>query len=392
MLLTLVVILLLIWVAVVWSIYSSFVTFFSNFSETENYTKAYYASIAALERAELVVKQREPWFVWIGWWTSSINNQWKIEWENQNEYNTKESGSIGNKVETTDWITDSWFSYLSSNNNQWTNLLRTIHSRDTQIPAAWQWNVDSLLLSEDSLDYNFMDYENTENFLLYYDNSLWNPYQKHKCADWWCTKSSISSIEWSIRLPPYIRDQNFWELDDTHSLSKSLQSPKNDAIIDWQIRWKYNNNPFTIYSVQKVSSNNVQAGDTAIREADINAGLNLNFENKRNPISNRSLNNGEVAIISQDQQILESKSYKQIFEDANSSDLQLKLSLLNILQSKNPKLIYPFLEYKLIFWNEISAKYFTINAEWKYDNFQVNTIIYKPTAKESVLWNFTIIF
>jgi hypothetical protein len=34
--------------------------FYSNFSETENYHKAYYASISALERAELVIKQRQP--------------------------------------------------------------------------------------------------------------------------------------------------------------------------------------------------------------------------------------------------------------------------------------------------------------------------------------------
>jgi hypothetical protein len=45
---------------VVGALYSGFLTFYNNFSETENYNKAYYAAIAALERSELVVKQHEP--------------------------------------------------------------------------------------------------------------------------------------------------------------------------------------------------------------------------------------------------------------------------------------------------------------------------------------------
>jgi hypothetical protein len=34
--------------------------FYQNFTETENYHKARYAAIAATERAELAIKQREP--------------------------------------------------------------------------------------------------------------------------------------------------------------------------------------------------------------------------------------------------------------------------------------------------------------------------------------------
>ena len=67
MLLTLVIILILIWSAVVWSLYSNFLTFYENFTEAENYHKARYASIAAIERAELVIKQREPGYIW-SWW------------------------------------------------------------------------------------------------------------------------------------------------------------------------------------------------------------------------------------------------------------------------------------------------------------------------------------
>jgi hypothetical protein len=55
-------------------------------------------------------------------------------------------------------------------------------------------------------------------------------------------------------------------------------------------------------------------------------------------------------------------------------------------------MIYPYLEYYLNFDNDVADKYFKINGEWKYKDYQVNIIMYKPTVKESVLWNFTAIF
>jgi hypothetical protein len=51
------------------------------------------------------------------------------------------------------------------------------------------------------------------------------------------------------------------------------------------------------------------------------------------------------------------------------------------------------LEYSVYFWWEnVSDKYFTINGQWNFKDYQVNTVIQKPTAKESILWNFTSIF
>ena len=107
MLIILVLILLLIWSAVVWTIYSNFLVFYSNFSESENYHKAYYASISALERWELVVKQHKPWYMGSGgfilWvWTWSI-------------YRDLFNNPIDN------WWSDgslSWFSYFEKNQNK----------------------------------------------------------------------------------------------------------------------------------------------------------------------------------------------------------------------------------------------------------------------------------
>ena len=383
MLLTLVITLLLVWAAVIGSIYSNFLTFFSNFSETENYNKAYYASIAALERAELVIRQREPWYVWSGWWKSSINNKWEVILTYTWIKNTP----------TSDWVIGvDKFSYLSSWSYKWTDIFRDIDSRTSQIPK-WQWNIDWMMTSGDSNEYNMMNYENAELFLMYYDNSTWNPYNTGDTV-----KSNITNISWTIRLPEYLRS-NFWLLDTNHSLSTT--GVKDDAIVDWQVRWKYHNlnnltdRSFTIYSFQDIVDKKPRQKDTAIRETNINDGVKLEFWNSYwNPISknnNISREKWEITIISPYEAEIKSwAKYKEIFD--NWSNLQLRLSLLNLLQTTTEWIIYPFLEYKLDFWTDISDKYFKINAEWKFDNFQVNTIIYRPTTQESILWDFTVIF
>ena len=166
MLVTLVIILLLIWAAVVWSIYSNFLVFYSNFSESENYHRAYYTSISALERWELVVKQRSPWYVWSGWfilwtWTGSINN---YGWWSDNNL--------------------TWFSYLWDNPSIST-VFWTVESKTNRIPAISGWNVEWMLSTWDSVNYNMMDYEDAENFLLYIDESKDNPYKKVDCDNAW---------------------------------------------------------------------------------------------------------------------------------------------------------------------------------------------------------------
>ena len=130
MLLTLVVILILIWSAVVGSLYSNFLTFYQNFTESENYHKARYASIAAIERAELVIKQREPWYIWSWWW---------ILWEYWSTWYKKSDQII------------SGFSYLSNDESKEnkSTMLRQINSRTNRIPFSGEWNVNKLLYTFD---------------------------------------------------------------------------------------------------------------------------------------------------------------------------------------------------------------------------------------------------
>jgi hypothetical protein len=60
MVIAIMIILLLVGVAVVGALYSSFLAFYVSFGDTLEYNKAYYAAISALERAELVLRYREP--------------------------------------------------------------------------------------------------------------------------------------------------------------------------------------------------------------------------------------------------------------------------------------------------------------------------------------------
>lgn len=364
MLLMLILILLLIWSAVVGSIYSNFMVFYRSFSETENYNKAYYASIAALERAELVIRQREPWYIWSWGWILGLDQ------------NTDKSPSDKK-------IND--FSYLSSKPS---TLFRTINSRATRIPAEWQWNVERLLATWDSINYNKMDYENAENFLLYYDKSEWNSYNKTSCSSNWCQKSALSKIEWKIRLPEKL-SPIFEDLNTSSGLVS--YNIKNDAIVDRQLKWKYLTRPFTIYSLSDMNQfwTRIQS-DSVIRESDINDWFSLFFERNYNP--NKDRNSWKNTVISEKEANIKPLQFRSIFQSWRVSQLQLKLALLNLLQSRNNS-IYPYLEYYLDFWwKEVSDRYFTINAEWWFWDYQVNLIVQKPTVKESILWNFTVIF
>ena len=378
MLLALVFILLLVWAAVVGSLYSNFIIFYKSFSEIDNYNKAYYASIAALERWELVTKQREPGYIWSGWW------RWA------NEINL--TNNITDKIDGSD------FSYLVESDD--TNLLRDVNSRTNRVPRQWEWDVDWMLA--DSTDYNKMDYEDAEVFLLYIDDSGGSPYTKKSCSNDGDCSDSQAKITWQIRLPSKMRSgfwwwwDKWWNLDNLNSLVVNWN--KDDEIVDWQLRWKYNGSQFTIFARNKaIISGNVQAQDSVIRESDLNMAnwVTLSFwdnQYRRQPNTNKGQNSSLIIIGSEIENNLSGKNFGHILDGNNDySRLNLRLSLLNLLKSKSA-MIYPYLEYYLNFDQYVSDKYFRIDGEGRYKDYQVNIIMYKPTVKESVLWNFTVIF
>lgn len=360
MLFTVIFILLLIWAAVVGSIYSNFLVFFDNFEETQNYNKAYYEAIAALERAELAIKQRNPGYEWSGWWI------WTEFYSNTSPSDKRPSD----------------FSYIS--NNQYTTLFRTINSLTNRMPAKWKWNVDYMLATWDSIDYNMMDYQNSEIVLLNSDNSEDWPYNKDSRHT---KKVNINNISWVIRLPEKIKPK-FWLLDTSHELPGNIV--QNDAIVDRQINWVTNGNDFTIFARQDVIDRaTIGQNDSAIRESDLNNWVILKFwDNTSTPLEKRrtAISSGFVVVSSNTG--LTYEPFKNIFNMWNN--IQLKLSLLNVLQGQY--WVYPFLEYYLNFDKETPDKFYTIKAEWRFGDFQINLLVKKPTIKQSVLWSFTVVF
>ena len=395
MLVTLVIILLLIWAAVVWSIYSNFLVFYSNFSESENYHRAYYTSISALERWELVVKQRSPWYVWSGWFIL-----WIWTWSTYNS----------------DWWSDNdltWFSYLWDNPSIST-VFWTVESKTNRIPAISGWNVEWMLSTWDSVNYNMMDYEDAENFLLYIDNSGGKPYEKVDCDNDWddnyCNQSTPGRITWEIRLPKLLRERGFGNLNISRALvwqDKWSNVPKDDPIVDWQIRWNYNDNgtvPFTVFSTSKTNTGGRTDAvdynrDSVFREKYINENLIFSFKSNKQPIDSVTDQLPSLTVVSQKADNISKKKFDDIFKnDTNFSNVKLRFSLLNLLKAYtgaglNEPHVYPFLEYYVDFnGSEVPDRYYTITAEWNYGDYQVNTIIQKPTTKETILWSFTSIF
>ena len=368
--------------------------FYSNFFESEAYHKAYYASISALERWELVTKQRQPWYIWSGWFIL-----WIWTWSTYNS----------------DWWSDknlSGFSYLWNNEND-TSVFRTVDSRTTRIPKEWKWDIEWTLSYENAINpndpnnsdnYNMMDYENAEIFLLYYDDVPDKPYVKINDNE--LTPSQPEQITWEIRLPELLRS-NFWPLKTGSALVWQQGSlPVDDPIVDRQIRWTYmpTSVPFTIYSTQKIHLKTTAHGqerdvdydyDNVFREKYINEKLKFRFwENRRSPILN-AWNSVLPTIISKNEEaiydLIRSNKFNKIFNDTSFKETQLRFSLLNLLQWSSNR-VYPFLEYYTDFWTIVPDKYYTIDGEWNYKDYQINTIVQKPTVKETILWSFTSIF
>ena len=384
MLLTLVIILVLIWSAVVGSIYSNFLVFYENFTETENYHRARYASTAAIERAELVIKQREPWYVWSGWW---ILGEQSFTWDSPSD----------------ELISD--FAYLSNEDDEQnkSSLFRKINSRTDRIPSLGNGNVDKLLATNDSPNYNMMDYENAEVFLLYYDNLTGEPYNKRDCSEpTHCNKADINKITGWIRLPQLIY-RKFGDLDVNHPLSAEWWY-KDDALVDWQLRWNFYTwgqlIPFTLFATQRAAWGSPSNKDSAIRESHLNKSgwswLELEFYTRRDP--RKQSDSSLPTIVSQSSNdittITDGDKFNKFFSDnTHFTDLQLRLSLLNLVLGEwRLAKRYPFLEYYLDFWNTVADKYFTIETEGNYWDYKIDSILYKPTITESILRSFTTIF
>ena len=306
-----------------------------------------------------------------------------------------------------DWVINEWFSYLSADSNNTSTILWEIDSLTNRIPKEWEWDIDRMLSAEDSINFNTMDYDNSEIFLLYRDNGEGNPY-----SEWNLEKSKPDSVSGIIRLPSYLYN-TFGDLNINLSLLwsgwSSNNNVKNDAIVDRQVMWNYKSghkeSQFNIIARQNAKRNwghdTRSDDDTVIRESDINPDRNsswyiFNFGNYKKPHQG-NWNNDTWTIISPidfNSWTFRDISFRDIFRNDDFNQIEIRFSLLNQLKNE-VWLIYPFLEYFVEFDGDsvsVPDKYTTINAIWNYGDYQIHLIIQKPNKKESVLQSFTTIF
>ncbi|MDD2537262.1 MAG: hypothetical protein PHU61_02080 [Candidatus Absconditabacteria bacterium] len=380
MVIALLIVLLFIGSALVGAIYSSFIAFYADFSDTVSYNKAYYGAVSGVERAQLVLRYRDPGFEGTG---GRIRG---------NEFNSSPTDKKASN-----------FSHFTQEDN---GILRNIQSRTTSIPRAGEGNVNWMFLGNNSLNYNTLDYSLAENFILSIDNSNGNFYKKEGTKE-----NNTVAIRGEIRLPPALKNKKdgsvlFGDLATEPIMGAPLadigeDGIYDDTVVDWSIRGEYNNSPFMIFptvGIRYFGDKAIQYDkDSTIRESRINGEDELFFGPNFGPFNNNT--NTEHTVISQYENTLKTMNFSTILTGNNSPDLKLRIALLNTLFSKE-KFIYPYLEYTFSFFSnsagttpaEVSDRFFTITSSSKVGNYEVKLSVKKPTVTESILGSFTVIF
>ncbi len=364
-------VLLFVVIGILASVYSIFFPFMQNLWSASDYHTAYYGAVTALERAELVLKYKGPWFEW-SWW---------FLWDS----------AYGPASDYTPALLPGLQEWLGWN----------ISSRTTTIPMSGMGNVDPMLVTWDSRDYNQLGYVNIERFLLYYDQTD-TPSAYYDSWDSSFAFFSGNSITWTIRLPQraftaFWRDSNA-KLCDESSPCPSSEEQENDTVaVAWSLVGLHNGNDFTIlptsdifYVAQQKEVNYPK--DTMIRDSLINATGNIAFLNSFTPIAN----DGDYwnaltwhTVISSDEWEIIDKNFQNIFASTDFSGLRLSFNAATLFRAFNGS-VYPYLEYQFTFPQPISDRFYTIQWKGRVGDYDVNITVKKPTVEGTIGSDLTI--
>ncbi len=369
-------VLLVVAVGILASVYSVFFPFMQNLWTVTNYHTAYYGAISAVERAELGLRYRSPWFEWSGWFL------WSTGYGPVSDYTPA----------------------LITGDQQW--FWRTIQSRTYAIPNTGMGNTDPMLSypDGDSKDYNQLWYTYLETFLLSYDATS-NPQLYYT----WGNNLSFFSgntITGTLRLPPKILSGFGWStpgslcnvfLDDCDPDGDGIYD---DIAVSWSLEWLYHGNGFKIFPTIAVfyySGMQVdERMDNSIRESIINATWTITMDTS---LAHRFsfVQNGYAlkkhTVVGVDATAIEQTSFSNIFSDIsnNFSWLRLSFGAANIFRAVTGA-IYPYLEYQFSFPQAIADRYYTIQWHGRVGEYDVQIILKKPTIQGTVGWDFTVIF
>ncbi len=361
-------VLLTVAVGILASVYSVFFPFMQNLWTVTQYQAAYYGAVSAVERAELGLRYRSPWFVWSGWFL------WITGYGPISDY------------------TPDFFSGIQ----QW--FWWTIDSRTISIPRSGMGNTDSMLSDSTSKDYNQIWYINLETFLLSYDATSSSDFYTSWTTD--LVSFSGDEITGVFRLPPKIFTGFWWSplafLCDSYlwNCDPDGDGIYNDTAVSWSMEWLYKGNGFKIfptiavfyYSGMQVDESN----DTVIRESVINTTGKIDFI-KFTPIPPNGWGLHKHTVVGADASTIESLLFQQIFTSSDFSGLRLSFGAANLFRTFTGA-IYPYLEYQFTFPQPIADRFYTIEGHGRVGEYDVQIVLKKPTVQGTVGGDFTVIF
>jgi len=403
MALVLILVILVIWIGVIGSLFASVVPFVDTLGSATNYTMAYYSAQMSLERWLLALKYHDAWF------------------EGQSGFGTWNTSDSKNN-------TDIWKLTKDANSDSYW----TIHSRVSSIPSSWNGNIELLLATGDSVNYNSLTYNEWLELPLYLDNDS-DPIDYYTNSNVTTNISPINgwspyTLQWRFRLPPKVK-WTFKENDigDTSSDLDNLTDIDDDQIYDDIIlaRWyKWYDTllweSFSLSPTVKQDFNThmpVYDYDNSIRESAINAGdstdnINTNaggsqwfsILNWGVPLPDGSLYNGGSSLTGFN--ILPLGNVRSdppvpfnwfLQEPTIWGDLTFSIS--NRMQ--DPKWdYYPFLERQMKACADGSSscdlimpdRFYSIEWVWSMGSYTVHMYLKKPVRKTTNWSSFTIIF
>ena len=355
-------------VGILASVYSVFFPFMQNLWTVNHYHMAYYGAISAVERAELGLRYRSPWFVWSGWFL------WTAWYGPMSDYTPE----------------------LLSGAQQW--FWWTVNSRTNSIPNVGMGNTDPTLSNPDSKDYNQLWYTYLETFLLSYDDTT-DP-------QWYYTWGMASvffsggSLTWVFRLPSKIHalfGDEPGKLCDSYAgdCDPDSDGVYDDIALSWSLEWLYQWNGFKIFpTITVFYYSGMQVDefmDNTIRESIINDTGVIDFANTFTPVVHGS-NIRKHNVVSSNASVIETKNFSDILSDStNFSELRLSFGAVNLFRTFMGA-IYPYLEYQFTFPQPIADRFYTIQWHGRAGEYDVQIVLKKPTVQWTVGSDFTVIF
>ena len=415
MLLSMVLVVLVIAIAMLFAILSSFLPFSNAYWNIVQYTSAYYSAISAIERWSLAIRYAGPGFDGESWW--------KFDRSDDGHYNT--------------WnASDNWIEDFVSYWRAWeTTLYWSVKSKTSSIPKVWEWDVDPSFIDANinpkSIDFNVMNYYSAVLIPLW---KVWviDPTRYYSYYWNYWVDSNFAWIKANFKINPYLyakvrdssplRDQAAKLCDHSCPWSSDDSMDRWTTIVDWVIKWIYLTDPTNPnseeveVSILPSDGSDVwssyyvhEARDSLIRKLNIwHSDSNqywwwwtdVLFSTYKNPIKKEQWRLSQLNIISRKSSELKSINNWDFVDIIKAiKNPQISLELINYLWSQwswnsmQAHHLYPFLEYRVeSLWWEFSDLFYTIKWEWRVWKYDVRLQIKKPTLKDSSLWNFTIIF